>query len=85
MASELLRIWSNTPGTTVMFITHSIPEAILLSDRVVVMSARPGRVVETVDIELARPRTEDVRESAAFYRYENQLRHLLLKAEAGRE
>jgi ABC-type nitrate/sulfonate/bicarbonate transport system ATPase subunit len=49
------------------------------------MSGRPGRVVETVDIELARPRTEDVRESAAFYRYENQLRHLLLKAEAGRE
>jgi NitT/TauT family transport system ATP-binding protein len=85
MANELLRIWSSTPGTTVMFITHSIPEAILLSDRVVVMSARPGRVIETVDIELTRPRTEDVRESAAFYRYENQLRHLLLKAEAGRE
>jgi NitT/TauT family transport system ATP-binding protein len=77
MAQELLRIWSSTPGTTVMFITHSIPEAILLSDRVVVMSARPGRVIRTVDIDLARPRTEAVRESAAFYKYENELRRLI--------
>jgi NitT/TauT family transport system ATP-binding protein len=77
MAQELLRIWSNAPGTTVMFITHSIPEAVLLSDRVVVMSARPGKIVKTVDIELARPRDEQVRESAGFYRYENDLRRLL--------
>jgi NitT/TauT family transport system ATP-binding protein len=85
MAGELLRIWSNAPGTTVLFITHSIPEAILLSDRVVVMSARPGRIVTTVDIDLARPRTEAVRESAAFYRYENELRRLLVQSEAARE
>ena len=77
MAQELLRIWSSTPGTTVMFITHSIPEAVLLSDRVVVMSARPGKIVKTVDIELARPRDEQVRESSGFYRYENDLRRLL--------
>ena len=83
MASELLQIWAATPGTTVMFITHSIPEAILLSDRVVVMSAHPGRIVTTVDIELPRPRTESVRESPEFYRYENDLRRLLLEAEAG--
>jgi NitT/TauT family transport system ATP-binding protein len=83
MANELLRIWAATPGTTVMFITHSIPEAILLSDRVVVMSAHPGRVVRTVDIDLPRPRTEAVRESAGFYRYENELRRLLLEMEAG--
>jgi NitT/TauT family transport system ATP-binding protein len=85
MANELLQIWSSTPGTTVMFITHSIPEAILLSDRVVVMSARPGRVIKTVDIDLPRPRTEAVRESPGFYKYENELRRLLVNAESGIE
>jgi NitT/TauT family transport system ATP-binding protein len=82
MATELLRIWSGAPGTTVLFITHSIPEAVLLSDRVIMMSARPGRVVATLDIELPRPRTEQIRESPEFYRYENELRRLLLEAEA---
>jgi NitT/TauT family transport system ATP-binding protein len=77
MASELLRIWANSPGTTVLFITHSIPEAILLSDRVVVFSARPGRVLRTVNIDLPRPRNERVRESPEFYEYENQLRRML--------
>jgi NitT/TauT family transport system ATP-binding protein len=77
MAAELLRIWSSTPGTTVLFITHSIPEAILLSDRVVVLSARPGRVIRTVDIDLPRPRNERVRESPEFYAYENDLRRIL--------
>ena len=77
MAQELLRIWSNAPGTTVMFITHSIPEAVLLSDRVVVMSSRPGKILKTVDIDLARPRDEKVRESSDFYTYENDLRRLL--------
>jgi NitT/TauT family transport system ATP-binding protein len=84
MASELLRIWSSTPGTTVMFITHSIPEAILLSDRVVVMSARPGRVTRIVDIDLPRPRTEEVRESAAFYELDTELRRLLIEGGAAR-
>ncbi|MGH2406849.1 MAG: ABC transporter ATP-binding protein [Candidatus Limnocylindrales bacterium] len=84
MANELLRIWANTAGTTVLFITHSIPEAVLLSDRVVVMSTRPGRVMTTVDIELPRPRTEAVRESQAFFRYENELRGLLIAAEGSR-
>jgi NitT/TauT family transport system ATP-binding protein len=83
MAGELLRIWSSTPGTTVMFITHSIPEAILLSDRVVVMSPRPGRVVRNVDVDLPRPRTEEVRESQAFYELDTELRRLLLEGEAG--
>jgi NitT/TauT family transport system ATP-binding protein len=77
MAQELLRIWSNSPGTTVMFITHSIPEAVLLSDRVVVISSRPGRIIKTTDIELRRPRDEQVRESTHFYKYENDLRRLL--------
>ncbi|HYH91574.1 MAG TPA: ABC transporter ATP-binding protein [Candidatus Saccharimonadales bacterium] len=81
MASELLRIWAATPGTTVMFITHSIPEAVLLSDRVIVMSARPGRIMKTLDIDLPRPRTEAIRESPAFFEYDTELRRLLLEAE----
>ena len=79
MAQELLRIWANTPGTTVMFITHSIPEAILLSDRVVVVSARPGRVRKIVDVDLPRPRTEQVRESQEFFAYDTELRRLLVE------
>ena len=54
--------------------THSIAEAVLLSDRVVVMSARPGRIVADVPIELARPRDAEVRSSPAFIEYERELR-----------
>ena len=82
MAQELLRIWANTPGTTVMFITHSIPEAVLLSDRVIVLSPRPGRVKRIVEVDLPRPRTEAVRESESFFRYDTELRRLLLDTEA---
>jgi NitT/TauT family transport system ATP-binding protein len=82
MASELLRIWSSTLDTTVMFITHSIPEAILLSDQVVVMSSRPGRVSRIVTIDLPRPRTEEIRESRAFYEYDAELRRLLVEGDA---
>jgi NitT/TauT family transport system ATP-binding protein len=72
MGEELLRIWDGT--RTVVFVTHSIPEAVLLSDRVVVLSARPGRIVADVTIDLPRPRTGQMRNGAEFSRYEAQLR-----------
>ena len=65
MQNELLRIRRET-GKSVVFVTHSIPEAVYLSDRVVVMSARPGRITEIVPIALGE-RTEDTREADAFY------------------
>jgi NitT/TauT family transport system ATP-binding protein len=56
MNMELMRVWSEE-RKTVIFITHSIPEAVLLGDRVVVMSPRPGRISEIIDVDIARPRT----------------------------
>jgi NitT/TauT family transport system ATP-binding protein len=66
MQAELLRICAATE-TTVVFVTHSIPEAVYLSDRVVVMSPRPGRITDIVDVELGRDRDEDTREDDHFY------------------
>ncbi|MFC6023521.1 ABC transporter ATP-binding protein [Plantactinospora solaniradicis] len=65
LQDELLRICART-GTSTLFVTHSIPEAVYLSDRVVVMSARPGRIVEIVDVELGE-RTEATRQSPPFF------------------
>ncbi|HWR44854.1 ABC transporter ATP-binding protein [Sporomusa sp.] len=62
---ELIRIWE-ADKKTIVFITHSIDEAILLSDRVAVMTARPGHIKEIIDIDLPRPRTEEIRNSAEF-------------------
>ena len=73
---ELQALWQRT-GTTVIFVTHSISEAVFLSDRIVVVSGRPGRMVEDVRIEFARPRTLDVREEPGFGRHSRHLRDVL--------
>lgn len=73
---ELLKIWEKT-GLTVLFVTHSIPEAVFLSERVLVMSPRPGRVRELVEIGLPYPRDLAVKDSPEFGRYAAHLRRLL--------
>ena len=74
--AELLDIWSET-GTTVVFVTHSIPEAVFLSSRVVVMSPRPGRIAETVEIDLPYPRDERTREADRYYELVTEVREAL--------
>ena len=78
---ELQRIWSARPVTTLM-VTHGIQEAILLSDVVVVMSARPGRIVETVPIPLPRPRTLEMMKSPEFHELQDHLSDLLYGSHA---
>ena len=76
MQMELLRIWSQT-RTTVVFVTHSIPEAVFLSSRVVVMSPRPGRVAGIVDVELPQPRNFETREHPDFFNMITAVREIL--------
>jgi NitT/TauT family transport system ATP-binding protein len=76
MNSEVLRIWQRT-GTTVVFVTHSIPEAVFLSTRVVVMSARPGRITRLIDVPLPHPRNEDTREDPRYFRLVTEVREAL--------
>lgn len=76
MQEELNRIWQ-TAGITVVFITHDIYEAVFLGDRVVVMSARPGRVIEDIPIELERPRDSEVKKSQRMVDYHSHLWDLL--------
>jgi len=76
LQAEIMRIWEET-HKTILFVTHSIDEAVLLSDRVIVMSARPGRIVEEVAIDLPRPRTAESRSGADFQRYALHLRRRL--------
>jgi NitT/TauT family transport system ATP-binding protein len=65
LQEELLAIWSNS-RKTVLFVTHDVQEAVLLADRVVVMTARPGKVKAVIDVDLPRPRSPEVRRSVAF-------------------
>ncbi len=76
MNGEVLRIWERT-GTTILFVTHSIPEAVFLSSRVVVMSARPGRITKIIDIDLPRPRNEDSRETRRYFELVTAVREAL--------
>jgi NitT/TauT family transport system ATP-binding protein len=76
MQMELLRIWSQTQ-TTVVFVTHSIPEAVFLSSRVVVMSARPGRISGIIDVDLPRPRVFETREQPRFFEKITEVRECL--------
>ena len=73
MSFELLRIWDER-RKTILFVTHSIAEAILLSDRVVVMTPRPGRVARILDIPLPRPRTVDMEFDARFKDCSDEIR-----------
>ena len=76
MQQEVLRIWDQT-NTTVVFVTHSIPEAVFLSTRVVVMSARPGRISHVIDVPLGHPRDDDTREEQVFYDTITEVREAL--------
>ena len=80
MQMELLRIWSQT-RTTVIFVTHSIPEAVFLSSRAVVMSARPGRLTGIIHIDLPRPRDFETREDAHFFAKIVEVRECLRREE----
>ena len=80
MQQEVLRIWAET-GTTVVFVTHSIPEAVFLSTRVAVMSPRPGRISEVIEIGLSQPRDVDTRESQQYYDKVTQVREALRRQE----
>ena len=76
MSLELLRIWDER-RKTILFVTHSIPEAILLADRVVVMTPRPGRVARIISIDLPRPRTMDMEFDPRFKAASDEVRGLI--------
>jgi NitT/TauT family transport system ATP-binding protein len=82
MNLELHRIWART-GTTVIFVTHSIPEAVFLSTRVVVMSARPGRITTIVPIDLERDRTVETRERERYFQLVTEVREALRARDGG--
>jgi len=82
MNLDLMKLWSSS-GKTIMLITHSISEAVLLGDRVVVMTPRPGRIAEVIDVELPRPRTLDITATPAFGGYAKRVRDHLFGHTSG--
>jgi NitT/TauT family transport system ATP-binding protein len=76
MNLELLRIWSES-GTTALLITHSLSEAVFLSDRILVMSARPGRILEEIPVDLPRPRTPEMMREQRFFETLNMVGKVL--------
>jgi NitT/TauT family transport system ATP-binding protein len=72
----LLELWARS-GTTVLFVTHSLDEAVILSDRVAVMASRPGRIVGEESVSLPRPRHVELEDSEAFHRHRAKLRSAL--------
>jgi len=81
LSLELLNIWTQRPKT-VLFITHSIPEALLLADRILVMSARPGRVQEIIDVDLPRPRSMETLTEPRFNELANHIRRKVFSRHA---
>jgi NitT/TauT family transport system ATP-binding protein len=80
MQMELMEIWNRTQ-TTVVFVTHSIPEAVFLSTRVVVMSPRPGRITGEIPIDLPQPRQFETREHPHFFEQITAVRETLRASE----
>jgi NitT/TauT family transport system ATP-binding protein len=79
----LLDLWGRA-GCTVVFVTHSIPEAVVLSDRVVVLGARPGRIIRVIDVDISRPRHEEVEDTDAYHEVVAEIRAALREGSASR-
>ena len=81
MQEEVTKIWERT-RKTIVFVTHDIEEAVFLGDRVVVLSARPGRIREDIRIDLPRPRTLEIKKSMQCHEYRNQIWDLIRQSSA---
>ena len=82
MNFELLRLWRQTKKT-IVFVTHSIAEAVFLSSHIVVMTARPGRIREIIEVDLPYPRDAETRETARFFELTTQVREALRVGKEG--
>jgi len=81
MGRQLLDLWTVHPKA-IVFVTHSVPEAVMLADRVVVMSARPGRIAEIIDVRLPRPRTIDMEADFEYQSCTRRIREHIFRSHA---